>query len=87
MDCGPLIDLLPDLESCDLLLIDVEGAEEEVLRGVDLERLKPRCILIENNRSPGGDEPVRSHLRERGYRFAARIDQTDDVFVRKEEVT
>ena len=81
IDCAPLSELLPDLESCDLLLIDVEGAEEEVLRGVDLERLQPRCILIENNRLPGGDESVRSHVCGRGYRFAARIDQTDDVFV------
>ena len=84
INCAPLSDLLPDLERCDLLLIDVEGAEEEVLRGIELERLKPRCILIENNRSPGGDESVRAHVCGRGYRFAARIDRTDDVFVRLE---
>ena len=84
MDCAPLAELLPDLQSCDLLMIDVEGAEEEVLRGVDLEKLQPRCILIENNRVPGGDESVRSHACGRGYRFAARIDQTDDVFVLEE---
>ncbi|MDG1209776.1 MAG: FkbM family methyltransferase [Paracoccaceae bacterium] len=87
MDCAPLAELLPDLQSCDLLMIDVEGAEEEVLRGVDLEKLQPRCILIENNRVPGGDESVRSHVCGRGYRFAARIDQTDDVFVLEEGQT
>lgn len=84
INCAPLADLLPDLNSCDLLLIDVEGAEEEVLRGIELERLKPRCIVIENNREPGGDESVRSHVAGRGYRFEARIDRTDDVFVRVE---
>ena len=36
------------IESIDLLSIDVEGAELEVLLGADLERFKPKLILLED---------------------------------------
>ncbi len=46
----------------DFASIDVEGAELDVLRGFDLERWKPRVILIEDN-----DPRVRPYLRIQGY--------------------
>ena len=36
------------IDSIDLLSIDVEGAELEVLLGADLERFKPKLILLED---------------------------------------
>lgn len=82
VDCRRLSTLLPDLDAMDLLMIDAEGAEREVLRGIDLERLAPRCVLVENNRAPGGDEALRGDLLARGYRLAARINAVDDVFLK-----
>ena len=46
----------------DFASIDVEGAELDVLRGFDLERWKPRVLLIEDN-----DPGVRPYLRAHGY--------------------
>lgn len=46
----------------DFASIDVEGAELDVLRGFDLDRWKPRVLLIEDN-----DPAVRPYLRAHGY--------------------
>lgn len=83
LNCRRLSTLLPDLGAIDLLMIDVEGAEREVLEGIDLDRLAPRCILIENNRAVGGDESLRDAVCAHGYRLAARINAVDDVFERE----
>jgi FkbM family methyltransferase len=37
-------------ENCSLLSIDVEGAESQVLKGIDFEAFKPRVIVIEKYR-------------------------------------
>jgi FkbM family methyltransferase len=60
------------LRTIDFLKIDVEGAEAEVLAGVDLERFRPRVVLIEAvtpgsmTEAWGAWEP---DLLRRGYRF------------------
>lgn len=46
--------------------IDVEGLEEEVLRGFDLQRWRPRIVLVEDN-SNGQDRTIRDHLAQRDY--------------------
>jgi hypothetical protein len=66
----------------DLLSIDVEGAEMDVLAGLDLARHPPRVIVAENCKGLLGGDTVRQYLQEHGYRFYARIWTTDDVFVR-----
>lgn len=66
----------------DFATIDVEGAELEVLAGLDLTQHGPQVLLIENNAGLLGDHRIRDHLCARGYRFHARIWTTDDVFVR-----
>ena len=66
------------LTSVDLLSVDVEGYEAQVLRGFDLERFKPRHVLVEE--SDGGE--VHRHLTARGYRKIAEVgggDLTCDV--------
>jgi FkbM family methyltransferase len=38
----------PDVDRIDILTIDVEGWELEVLRGLDIERYRPKVMIIEN---------------------------------------
>jgi FkbM family methyltransferase len=66
----------------DFASIDVEGAELDVLAGLDLARHGPRVLLIENTQGLTGDERLREHLRARGYGLYARIWTCDDVFVK-----
>jgi FkbM family methyltransferase len=61
------------LATIDFLKIDVEGAEAEVLAGLDLDRIHPRVILIEAV-APGSMEDASAgwegELVRRGYSFA-----------------
>jgi FkbM family methyltransferase len=53
----------------DFVSIDVEGSEIDVLNGLDLERYRPRVLLLEAN----GDQPLRAldtWLAPRGYQRA-----------------
>ncbi len=66
------IDDLLDEVGCDapsLVSIDVEGTEIDVLEGLDLLRLKPSLLLVED-----GLENLRKHryVRSRGYRLVRR---------------
>jgi hypothetical protein len=54
----------------------------EVLDGIGLEELRPRWLLIENNRTPGGNDAIRQRIIGCGYRFVARIGGTDDFYER-----
>jgi hypothetical protein len=61
------------LGTIDFLKIDVEGAEEEVLAGLDLDRIRPRVLVIEavNPQSPtGAPGPWEARLLAAGYVFA-----------------
>lgn len=50
----------------DVVVIDVEGGEIALLEGFDLERYKPRVILIEDH-TLGADTRILDHLTRRGY--------------------
>jgi FkbM family methyltransferase len=54
------------IRRCDLVKIDVEGAEDDVVRGMSivLERLQPQIIICETSASGTADEL----LRQNGYR-------------------
>lgn len=64
----------------DALSIDVEGAELDVLKGIDLERWRPKAIIAESWRQIG---PVVPYLAERGYRYVTRRNP-NDMFLRIE---
>ncbi len=51
----------------DFASIDVEGAELDVLRGFNLNRFRPRVLVIEDL-TMGDDATVTNHLRSCGYR-------------------
>ena len=55
----------------DFLSIDVEGHEVEVLRGIDLERWRPRLILIEDHVP---DLSRHRYLKSAGYRIVRRYE-------------
>lgn len=61
------------LTSVDFLKIDVEGAEADVLAGIDFARLRPRLVLVEAI-VPGSMEAAwdawEPFLSKAGYRFA-----------------
>lgn len=61
-----------DLEACDVLEMDCEGAEIPILQGMGIE---PRVVIVESH--PTFDAPpteVRSLLTERGYEIVDRHD-------------
>jgi hypothetical protein len=61
-----------ELESCDILEMDCEGAEVPILQELEV---KPRVIIVESH--PTFDAPparVRSLLTERGYKIVNRFE-------------
>ena len=66
----------------DVLLIDVEGAEMQVLKGLDLSKHRPMYVLLENANFIGGDNKLRKYMYKKGYNLIARLGCTDDVFER-----
>ncbi len=75
------------LDKIDFLKIDVEGAEAEVLAGMDFARFRPRVVMIEAI-APGSMEAAWSgwepDLLARGYRFAF-FDNLNRCYVVEEE--
>ncbi len=67
----------------DLVSIDTEGCELDVLDGFDLERFKPRILVIENDRPAG--EAIEQHLTARCYRKFHR-QKINDFYVRADDL-
>ena len=71
----------PDvMKDCSLMSLDVEGAEAEVLAGIDWSRFRPRVIIVEfrlyDPAKPGRDvtETFEPLLTRVGYRFHAQTE-------------
>lgn len=79
---SPLGNYLTEPHSVDLIMIDVEGAEIQVLKGIDFSILAPRYLLVENDSTLGGCEIIRDYLKDLGYECVARIAATDDFFIK-----
>lgn len=72
------------IENVMLLSIDVEGAELEVLEGIDFDSVLIKCLVIENNtKNIYGSEDIRIFLLSKGFVFFSRIGYLDDVFLHK----
>lgn len=65
----------------DALKVDTEGTELDVLRGLDLERWKPRIIVAE---SWDEETPITNHLAPFGYRKVDRV-VVANVYLREAE--
>ncbi len=56
------------IEKLDLLVIDAEGYDYEIIKGIDFERHRPRLLIYESiHFSPEQREETRRHLEELGY--------------------
>ena len=80
----PLDDYLKNIPRVNVIMIDVEGAEIQVLQGINFEQLKPDLVLIENIKTYGGCNQVREYMQKNGYHCHARIAATDDVFLKND---
>ena len=84
-----LADILREkqLPAIDFLKIDVEGAELEVLRGIDLSEFNPRILVIEATR-PNSTEVAYSHWEDRvlssGY-VCALFDGLNRFYVKEKD--
>ncbi|MGP0089938.1 MAG: FkbM family methyltransferase [Xanthobacteraceae bacterium] len=70
----------PNIDHVDILSVDVEGWELEVIAGLDLQKYKPRVMVIENLFN---DLKYRLYLNSKGYslwRFLA----PNDVYIRND---
>ncbi len=71
----------------DFLKIDVEGAEREVLEGLDLARWRPRVLVVEST-APNAQVPTHQLWEDlvtgRGYRYAS-FDGINRYYVPEEE--
>ena len=56
----------------EIVSIDIEGGELAALQGFDLDRWRPRLLILEADDDPALDT-LRSHLRPFGYRLARRV--------------
>lgn len=77
----PLDSIIP-FDFFDLLLVDTEGAEMEVLEGVNLEKYQPKYVMLENAAAIGGARSLREYMFERNYNLIARIGCADDLYER-----
>jgi FkbM family methyltransferase len=68
----------------DLVVLDVEGAEMEVLGGFSLDVWRPRLLIVEDL-TEGKDTRVRERLRSAGYQLVARVGR-NDAFVRGDDL-
>lgn len=63
----------------DVLSVDVDGTEFDVLRGCDLNRWKPRVVVVEN---PFSDIEMGKLLVRASYRPVRRIENINEVWLR-----
>jgi FkbM family methyltransferase len=69
-------------EAIDLLSLDVEGYEASVLRGLDLDRFRPRFIVIEMD-APGRRMPVEAVIGDR-YELVEQLSPVDVLYRRRD---
>jgi FkbM family methyltransferase len=74
--CRPLTTILEELKitHIDFWTLDVEGAEYEVLKTLDFDKVRVDVIMVElEGANPAKDDNVRKLLAEKGYRIAQKI--------------
>lgn len=67
-----------NIKDIDLISIDVEGAEMQVLKSIDFDKVNINCFLIENNY---GLDKETDYLISKGYKLLGNI-QWDSIFVK-----
>ncbi|MBU6412615.1 MAG: FkbM family methyltransferase [Planctomycetes bacterium] len=67
----------------DLASIDVEGGEIDVLQGFDLNRWKPKVILLEDNHDQSENSAVARYMKEQDYHHAGWLD-VNRIYIRND---
>jgi FkbM family methyltransferase len=62
---------IPDLSRIDIMSIDIEGGEYNCLKGLDIEKYKPKVIVIEIANSE--DKTISNYLKTFGYRLDKKV--------------
>lgn len=70
-----------NIEKIDFLSIDTEGTELDVLQGFDLEKWKPKLLVVENNFN---ETKIKDYLARFGYILSERIG-VNDFYLRSDE--
>ena len=70
-----------NIEKIDFLSIDTEGTELDVLQGFDLQKWKPKLLVVENNFN---DTKINEYLSQFGYILSERIG-VNDFYLRSDE--
>lgn len=76
-----LADILTEcgVKCVDYLSVDTEGSEWRILRTFDLEAFAVQVVSVENNY---GDEKIRRHMLDHGYRFVKAFGGFDELYVK-----
>jgi len=61
----------------DFMSLDLEGYEINALRGLDLNRYRPKYMLIESRDS----DEIKDYLKEFSYKFVCKLTVHDFLFV------
>ena len=72
VDCLPLYSLLVKhkLTDLDILIIDTEGYDFEIIRGIDFDTIKPKIIIFEyTNLSGNAFRHCKQLLQNNGYKL------------------
>ena len=79
-----LADILDErgIKHVDFVSLDVEGAEIDVLQGIDFSHVEIDCFTIENNKGWQKEKRLRKFMIDAGYSIKARL-WIDEVWVRK----
>ncbi len=64
---------IPELSRIDIMSIDIEGGEYNCLKGLDIEKYKPRLMIIEN--ATPENKNIQEYLENFGYKLDKQIDQ------------
>jgi FkbM family methyltransferase len=73
------------IKNVGVLSIDVEGYEQQVIKGIDFDECNISIIIIENNHDGYfGSDDLRKSIVENGYTFLYRVGWLDDIYIKNE---
>jgi len=69
----------------DLVVLDLEGDELAALNGFNVERWRPRILIIEDN-SRGQNQALKDFMQNRGYQLGVRL-AINEIYIRSDQVS